>query len=105
MKHLKQEFDKLTFKETIVYSLAVCTNAAAFVLLFMGLLIPPEGEIHESVLTAFGISLLFVGSLLGISMHYGNELTRLKNMITAFIGDGNRGKETINDEGHEDTDR
>lgn len=78
MKHLKQEFDKLTFKDVLVYSLATATLAAAFVLLYMGLLIPPEGEIHDSVLTAFGIILLFVGSLLGVSMHYANELVKFK---------------------------
>lgn len=85
MKHLKQEFDKLTFKETIVYLLAVATISAAFVLLFLGMYIPPEGEIHDSVLTAFGISLLFVGSLLGISMHYGSELTRFKKVVTDLL--------------------
>lgn len=79
MRHLKQEFDKLTFKEVIVYSLAIATIVAAFVLLFLGLFIPPEGEIHDSVLTAFGLALFFVGSLLGVSMHYANELSKFKD--------------------------
>ena len=80
MKHLKQEFDKLTFKEVIVYTLGVGTLIASFVLLFMSMFIAPEGEIHDSVLTAYGLSLLFVASLLGVSMHYANELTKFKNM-------------------------
>lgn len=79
MKHLKQEFDKLTFKDVLIYSLAILTLAAAFVLLFLGMYIPPEGEIHDSILTAFGLILLFVGSLLGVSMHYANELTKFKD--------------------------
>lgn len=79
MKHLKQEFDKLTFKDVLIYSLAILTLGAAFVLLFLGMYIPPEGEIHDSVLTAFGLILLFVGSLLGVSMHYANELTKFKD--------------------------
>ena len=54
MRHLKQEFDKLTFKEVIIYILAVITMLAGLTLLFMGMFIPPEGEIHGSVLTAFG---------------------------------------------------
>ena len=52
MKHLKQEFDKLSFKEVMVYSIGLLTLIAAFVMLFMGMLIPPEGEIHDSVLYA-----------------------------------------------------
>ena len=85
MKHLKQEFDKLTFKEAIVYTMAVMSLITGFVLLFIGLYTAPKGEIHESVLTAFGIILVFVGSMLGISMHYANELTRLKGAIPGLI--------------------
>lgn len=81
MKHLKQEFDKLTFKEVIIYMLAVVTMIAGLALLFIGLFIPPEGEIHGSVLTAFGSICIFVASLLGISLHYANELDKFKNNV------------------------
>lgn len=81
MKHLKQEFDKLTFKEVIIYTLAVVTILAGLALLFIGLFIPPEGEIHGSVLTAFGSVCIFVASLLGISLHYANELDKFKNTV------------------------
>lgn len=78
MKHLKQEFDKLSFKEVIIYVLAVVTMTAGLTLLFIGLFILPEGEIHSSVITAFGILCTFVASLLGISIHYANELDKFK---------------------------
>lgn len=78
MKHLKQEFNKLSFKEVIIYVLAVVTMTAGLTLLFIGLFIPPEGEIHSSVITAFGILCTFVASLLGISIHYANELDKFK---------------------------
>ena len=81
MKHLKQEFDKLTFKEVIIYTLAVVTMLAGLTLLFIGLFIPPEGEIHGSVLTAFGSVCIFVASLLGISLLYANELDKFKNDV------------------------
>lgn len=81
MRHLKQEFDKLTFKEVIIYILAVSTMLAGLTLLFMGMFIPPEGEIHGSVLTAFGSVCIFVASLLGISLHYANELDKFKNDV------------------------
>lgn len=81
MKHLKQEFDKLSFKEVIIYTLAVVTMLAGLTLLFIGLFIPPEGEIHGSVLTAFGSVCIFVASLLGISLHYANELDKFKNDV------------------------
>lgn len=85
MKHLKQEFDKLTFKEVIIYILAVITMFAGLVLLFISMFIPPEGEIHGSVLTAFGSVCIFVASLLGISIHYANELAKFKNDVQQQI--------------------
>lgn len=81
MRHLKQEFDKLTFKEVIIYTLAVVAMMAGLTLLFIGLYIQPEGEIHGSVLTAFGSICIFVASLLGISLHYANELDKFKNTV------------------------
>lgn len=81
MKHLKAEFDKLTFKEMIIYTMAVFTMLSGLTLLFIGLFIPPEGEIHTSVLTAFGLISIFVASLLGISIHYANELDKFKANI------------------------
>ncbi len=81
MKHLKQEFDKLTIKEVIIYTLAVGCMVAAIVAIFLGLYIEPRGEVHASILTYFGISSAFCGSLLGILAHYSNELTKFKAEI------------------------
>lgn len=81
MKHLKEEFDKLTFKEVIIYILAVVTMFSGLTLLFIGLFIEPQGEIHGSVLTAFGSICIFVASLLGISLHYASELDKFKNSV------------------------
>ena len=81
MKHLKQEFDRLTFKEVIIFTLAVVTMLAGLTLLFLSLFIPPEGEIHGSVLTAYGSMCIFVASLLGISLHYSSEFSKFKTNV------------------------
>ena len=39
-------------------------------LLIAGFLMPPPGEIHNSVLIAFGEILTFAGALFGIDYHY-----------------------------------
>ena len=87
MRHLKQEFDKLTFKEALTYGLAIVSLFLGFVLLFFGMFLPPEGQIHESVLTAFSVSLLFVGSVLGIEMKYADKARDLKASITKYVSD------------------
>ena len=43
---------------------------AGVALLFCSMYIPPHGEIHPSVLTAFGMMLVFAGSTLGIDYNY-----------------------------------
>ena len=40
------------------------------ILLMMAFWIPPHGEIHPSVLAAFGEILTFAGSIIGIDYHY-----------------------------------
>lgn len=85
MNHLKEEFNKLTFKEMLVFALAILSIVAGIVMLFLGMYIPPEGQIHETVLTAFGIICLFTGSLLGVSMHYANELTKFKSSALDMV--------------------
>lgn len=39
-------------------------------LLIAGFIVPPPGEIHNSVLIAFGEILTFAGALFGIDYHY-----------------------------------
>ncbi len=81
MKHLKQEFDRLPLKDLIMYLLAICCMIAAVVAIFLGIYIDPRGEVHSSILTYFGISSAFCGSLLGITSHYSSELTKFKSEI------------------------
>lgn len=85
MKHLKTEFDKLTFREFLAYFLAIFSMGAAIVCIFFALFMPPKGEIHASVLTYFGLTCGFVGALLGISIHYSNELNKFKAAINEHL--------------------
>lgn len=85
MRHLKQEFDKLTFKEVFAYTLSAVCMAAAITAIFISLYMPPQGEIHSSTLTYFGLSSAFVGSLIGISAHFSNELTKFKAEVRSAI--------------------
>lgn len=85
MKHLKTEFDKLTFKEFLTYMLAILCIITGTVAVYLSLYIPPVGEVHNSVLTYFGICSTFSGMLLGISMHYNTELNRFKSKVTDML--------------------
>ncbi len=49
---------------------AVALIALGSALLVAGFAVPPEGEIHSSVLVAFGETLTFAGALFGIDYKY-----------------------------------
>lgn len=50
------------------------------ILLIAGFLVPPQGEIHESVLVAFGEILTFAGCVFGMNYHY-------RSMVSKFMKD------------------
>lgn len=50
--------------------IACIVTLAGLVLLFCGFWISPTGEVHNSVLVAFGEALSFAGALLGVDYTY-----------------------------------
>lgn len=57
-------------KLNIQLGIAVVLVTAGLVLLFIGFFMDPQGEIHNSVLVAFGECCTFAGSLIGVDYHY-----------------------------------
>jgi len=55
-------------RNEIIIAFTLCISGV--VLLFLGLYLPPVGEIDSSVLVAYGETLTFAGSLIGIDYHY-----------------------------------
>lgn len=53
---------------------AVLLTLSGIVLLFMGMLTDPAGEIHGSVLVAFGEMSTFAGALFGVDYSYKYKL-------------------------------
>ena len=49
---------------------AFVLSLGGLVLLFCGTFIDPQGQIHESLLVAFGETATFSGSLFGIDYYY-----------------------------------
>lgn len=61
---------KLTFDRKIQLFTAVGMIAVGAILLISGFIVTPRGEIHNSVLIAFGEIMTFVGSVFGIDFTY-----------------------------------
>ena len=66
-------------KLTTMTVLAVIMVLFGIVLVGVSFFLPPSGQIHPSVLTAFGEALTFSGGLLGIDTNYKFKVFREKN--------------------------
>lgn len=76
MNQLKSDFKTLTLKDCVMYLMAVGCLVSATVIIFIGLYMPPEGELHQSLISFYGIALAFCGAVLGISAHYTSQISR-----------------------------
>jgi hypothetical protein len=63
-------------KPTIQIFAAIALIALGCGLLVAGFILPPPGEIHNSVLIAFGEILTFAGALFGIDYKYARPKDR-----------------------------
>ena len=60
-------------KPTIQLILAVFVTAFGVALIIAAMCLPPQGVIDPTVLTAYGETLTFAGSLIGIDYHYRSK--------------------------------
>ena len=68
-QRLKTQNRKLTIQLILAVSMAIF----GCVMIVAAFLVPPTGEIHPSVLTAFGEILTFAGAILGIDYNYKSK--------------------------------
>ena len=64
--------------------IAAVISLAGIALLFVGTLLAPQGEIHETILVAFGEIATFAGSIIGIDYRYKmkDERGKMKDLNT-----------------------
>lgn len=67
---MKEERGTYEKRLTIQLVMAILLVMSGIVLLFSGFWIAPKGEIHNSVLVAFGETCTFAGALFGVDYSY-----------------------------------
>ena len=76
---------------------AIVTAVLAFVvgwgLTIAGFIIPPQGEVADSVLWILGQSLIYTASVLGIGMYFKNQMVKFRADTRRYIKDLEQGKE------------
>ena len=69
--------DEVTPRDKVQFSIAIGLMVFGCVVLLIGLLTPPEGQIHQSVLVAFGEIATLAAGVLGIDAIYTNKLQKI----------------------------
>jgi len=83
---------KLDIKTKFAIGSAVVAFLAGWGLTIAGFIIPPKGEVHDSVLWILGQALVYAASVFGVGMYISSEMTKLRAENRRFI------KQTIEQE-------
>lgn len=67
-------------KLTVQLAVAVFLTISGMVLIFSGFWVSPRGEIHNSVLVAFGEVSTFAGALFGVDYRYQVRIFKKKEV-------------------------
>ena len=76
---------KMDVKQKFAIVTAVVAFIAGWGLTIVGFIIPPEGEVHDSVLWILGQALVYTASVLGIGMYFNNELVKFRRETRRYI--------------------
>lgn len=72
-----KNLDSVTPRDKVQFGMAIGLMLFGCAMLLIGLLTPPEGQIHNSVLLAFGEIATLIAGILGIDAIYTNKLQKI----------------------------
>lgn len=78
---LIKNLDTLTQRDKLQFIISGTLMFVGLILLFVGLLVPPAGQIHNSVLIGFAEVATLAASVLGIDAIYTNALQKIVSNI------------------------
>jgi hypothetical protein len=87
---MKTSFKDLNIKE----KLAICSALAAFIIgwgmSIAGFIVPPLGEVHESILFILGQALVYAASVFGIAAYFKAESHQMKSDLRQYFSEKER---------------
>lgn len=87
------ETEKLDVKTRFAIGTAVVAFVAGWGLTIAGFIIPPKGEVHDSVLWILGQALIYTASVLGFGMYVNSQMVKFRADTRRYIRDIEQGRE------------
>lgn len=88
----------IDIKTKFAIGTAVIAFIAGWGLTIAGFIIPPEGEVADSVLWILGQALIYTASVLGIGMYFNNQMVKFRTDTRNYIDRIEREKEVEGDD-------
>lgn len=80
-KYTPKRWAELPIKDKLAYITAIISLVASWVIVVVGLVSPPPGEVHTSVISILGITLMFVASIFGIAFYMKGSKAEVYNDV------------------------
>lgn len=74
-------------KENIQIASAIAMLLGGFLLAVAGFIVPPTGQIHESVLGVFAECLIYAGSIFGVTIYIQTKYTELRSYLDSKLNE------------------
>ena len=78
-------YDKCTLKQKVAMLSGIIAFILGWGLTIAGFCIPPIGEIADSVLWVLGQSLIYTGSVLGLTQYFSAESVKLRHDVDRHL--------------------
>lgn len=86
MKNIVENvYEKCTLKQKVAMLSGIVAFILGWGLTIAGFCIPPIGEIADSVLWVLGQSLIYTGSVLGLTQYFSAESVKLRHDVDRHI--------------------
>jgi hypothetical protein len=82
---MKYNDDKCTIKQKVAMISGIIAFILGWGLTIAGFCIPPIGEIADSVLWVLGQSLIYTGSVLGLTQYFSAESVKLRHDVDRHL--------------------
>lgn len=82
---------EMDVKQRFAIITAIAAFLAGWALTVAGFIIPPKGEVSDSVLWILGQALIYTASVLGIGMYFNNEMVKFRKETRRYIRDVENG--------------
>lgn len=87
---MKTKWNELNIKEKIAIISAIAAFIVGWALSIAGFIVPPLGEVHESILFILGQALVYSASVFGIAAYFKAESHQMKEDLRQFFNEKER---------------